>query len=394
MVARLSAAPTTHRPASPRTGRFPRSRSGWIDAGLRVAAVALLIQQFAAQSLLQHPSLLQPTLIGSDPANYYAAGQRLNLGHALYGPLQPGDIPTPDYPAIYPAPLLSPPLIAVLWRPLALLPFDVATTAWWLVGILLVVGLVLWCAARGGRTELVILVAVLLLGLPIAGLRKASYPYPGFDAPVAIGALSGNVNAYLAALFAVVWWSTSRVRGPGSPGSVESSPGQTQQIVVGLSSGDHETRAARNDSLAGSAVAVAAALKVTPLAGFVWLAAQDRRAAVGWGVIALSVLALLGLVGAGLSANVDYVGVALSGRVSPTLLSLPGIATTWLHLSPKGPIHLLPFAAIPIGVGGTWLLRHHPRASLAAAILTAIWGSPVVYPGNFVLLLAVATPSP
>jgi hypothetical protein len=56
-----------------------------------------------------------------DVYTYLAAAERLNVGHNLYGPLLPGDrfINTSIYE---PAPLISPPLIAVLWRPLAVLP--------------------------------------------------------------------------------------------------------------------------------------------------------------------------------------------------------------------------------------------------------------------------------
>jgi hypothetical protein len=381
--------------AQPLIDRLPRTRARWIDLGLRVLVIALLVEGFAAQALLQHPSLLNPAVIGSDPANYYAAGQRLNLGHPLYGPLQPGDIPVPGYPSIYPAPLLSPPLLAVAWRPLALLPFDVATTAWWMLGILFTVGLALWCAARGGRTELFVLIGVLILGLPLAYLRKAADPYLGFDSPVAIGALSGNINVGLTALLALGWWATMQPAA-ASTGREMARSGRPARDGVGPLEriGIHRSRRGGQDSIAASALSIAAALKVTPLAGFVWVAAQGRGAAVIKGLIGLVALGLVGLIGAGLTANVDYARVALGGHVGPTSLSLPGIAKTWLHMSLGGPARYLPFVAIPVGLAATWLLRHHPRGSLAAAILTSIWGSPVVYPGNFMLLLAVAIPYP
>ena len=56
-----------------------------------------------------------------DAFTYLAAGERLNVGHSLYGLLGgAGDRPLIDA-ALYPAPILSPPLIAVIWRPLAAL---------------------------------------------------------------------------------------------------------------------------------------------------------------------------------------------------------------------------------------------------------------------------------
>src|SRR5205823_2822366 len=63
---------------------------------------------------------------GSQPGDaytYLAAGQRLNAGHQLYA-LSPGDNPVQLNPPYWTVPLLSPPFMAVLWRPLALLPMD------------------------------------------------------------------------------------------------------------------------------------------------------------------------------------------------------------------------------------------------------------------------------
>ena len=44
----------------------------------------------SSRPTVQRPDLLNPSQVGSDPSNYLAAAQRLNAGHSLYGPLQPG----------------------------------------------------------------------------------------------------------------------------------------------------------------------------------------------------------------------------------------------------------------------------------------------------------------
>ena len=67
--------------------------------------------------------------IGQDTWNYLGAGERLNAGHSIYA-LVAGDRPILiELPST--VPLVSPPLVAVLWRPLALLPDWLAMWGWW-----------------------------------------------------------------------------------------------------------------------------------------------------------------------------------------------------------------------------------------------------------------------
>ena len=112
-----------------------------------VAAVGLLL---GAGSLVQH--------LGTDPLAdvhaYYDAGARLNAGEALYPPGADTNAPT-----FY----RYPPLLAVAFRPLAMLPFGVAAAAW---EALLVVALALTLARIGIRFRTAIAVGV--LALPIA----------------------------------------------------------------------------------------------------------------------------------------------------------------------------------------------------------------------------------
>jgi len=68
--------------------------------------------------------------VPGDAVTYAAAGQRLNAGHEIYR-LLPGDnlvLMEPPYP---PYPLLSPPLVAVIFRPLAVLPGLAGAWVWW-----------------------------------------------------------------------------------------------------------------------------------------------------------------------------------------------------------------------------------------------------------------------
>src|SRR5439155_1700663 len=58
-----------------------------------------------------------PAVPGSDAWNYLAAGERLNAGHPLYS-ISPGDRPIQLLPPYWTVPLLAPPPIAVVWRPL------------------------------------------------------------------------------------------------------------------------------------------------------------------------------------------------------------------------------------------------------------------------------------
>src|SRR5665811_226267 len=165
----------------------------WPVGVLRVVVVLLLAGQLYVTGAIERRDLLDPSHLGFDASNYYAAGQRLNVGHSLYGSLQRDDRPVPGYPAIYPAPLLSPPLIAVAWRPLALLPGTLSMDLWWFGGLALLTALTVAFAVVGKPRNLIVLATVLVLGLPLTLAAAARYPYLGFSSPVSLAALSGNV---------------------------------------------------------------------------------------------------------------------------------------------------------------------------------------------------------
>ncbi len=165
------------------------------------------------------------------------------------------------------------------------------------------------------------------------------------------------MNAYLVALFVLTWWASSR----GHP------------------------------RLAGSAAALATALKLGPVVLLWWFVTQRSWRSARAFAVAGAVFAVAGLVFAGLQANLDFAHLALGGDVKPAALSVTGMLQRLLKVPPSiaryGPI-----AATLIGLVAVALLRRHPRASFTAAILTTIYSSPVVLSGNFALLVAVAAP--
>jgi hypothetical protein len=157
-----------------------------------------------------------------DPWNYLAAGERLNAGHPLYA-LSPGDRPVILRPPWWSVPLLAPPPIAVLWRPLALLG-DASMYVWGFAGLMAVVASCVFLARRGA----VYLVAI-------------------FAQPLALTALSGNFSGFLLAMLIGAWVFRDR-----------------PWVVGGL-------------------IAAAAAVKLTPIALVLWLVATGRWRAVAAG---------------------------------------------------------------------------------------------------------------
>ncbi|HVA86977.1 MAG TPA: hypothetical protein VNF73_11770 [Candidatus Saccharimonadales bacterium] len=145
---------------------------GAVLTGLAVVAVAFWTWGFAIQFL------------GQDANSYLAAGERLNVGHTLYGPLQPGDRAVLFGPPYWTAPLVSPPLIAVLWRPFAT---PAGLVAWMIVdgaAVLAVCGYVLL-----KRLPLLLLVASMGVGLQLA---------------------AGNVSGFLVGGILLLWTKRDR----------------------------------------------------------------------------------------------------------------------------------------------------------------------------------------
>ena len=204
---------------------------------------------------------------------YLGAGERLNAGHPLYS-LSPGDRPIPIQPPFWTVPLVSPPLIAVIWRPLAALPGEAGVVIWWLASLLALGGSILYVVRRqplaGG-------LALILLSIPVA-----------------LEACLGNVNALLLAGAIATWhW--------------------------------------RDRPWAGAIVGVMAAVKLWPAILGLWLLAGDRRRAVAVFAGTVVVSAVVSLVGAGWDNHVAYLSVGQGVHASAFSLTwLLGIPWLWI----------------------------------------------------------------
>lgn len=132
----------------------------------------------------------------ADVRAYYDAGTRLNEGLPLY----PADA-DPNAAEFY----RYPPLLAIAFRPLALLPYPAAAAIWEAVVIASLVGTLWWIGLRRRETWL----AVGVLGLPIAwsvAVGQAQVPLTFLTAlgsPWAI-ALAANIKIFPALV--ALWW--------------------------------------------------------------------------------------------------------------------------------------------------------------------------------------------
>jgi Glycosyltransferase family 87 len=174
-----------------------------------------------------------------DSLTYYLAGLRLNSGHALYD-LRPDDVwlyGRPEYP------LYGPPLVAVMWRPLAAMP-----GGW---------GIIVWVIAMAFAA--LTAVFYLLLGTRgWAGLLMIPL-IPSLT--LLIG--TGNVDALVLAGSIAVWSLTAQ----------------------------------RRWRAAGILVGVLASLKLSPAILLIWLIATRRWEAVRWTIATGLILAVVVVVG-------------------------------------------------------------------------------------------------
>lgn len=282
------------------------------------------------------PWLSDPTTVGSDVSNYYAAGQRLNDGHDLYR-LRADDLPVPVLPPISTVPLISPPPVGVVWRPLALLPRDAAITAWWAVAALAMVVTTVWFTGLG---SLVVTLGVLALSTELA-----------------ITALSANLNAWLVGALAGVWLA----------------------------------RRADRPGVVGALVAISVAVKVLPIVLVVWLIVGRRWMELAWFVGVSALIGMISLVGAGLAAHLDWFEIArYTGTSGVAPASVPGV------LQALGTPSFVVSAAIPLtvvaGVTAIMALRHRPGPAFTAAIITIVLANPAVHDGSYALLLPALLP--
>jgi hypothetical protein len=300
---------------------------------LAVAVPALALGVLVVTSFLY----FQRGFIPGDAHNYLAAGERLNAGHPLYA-LSPGDRYVALKPPYWSVPLLSPPPIAVLWRPLAALPGESGVALWWAAAILSVVGVVLALLRR----------RPVLAGLAVLGLAI----------PITYEIGVGNVNAFLL-LGAVVFW---------------------RLLVAG------------RDGFAGALLAVLVAVKLTPVVLLLWLLAVGRRTALVAFVVAGAVCLDVSVLGGGIDAHRTYLEVLrMTSAAGASELSLAGLARS-AGVDP-GLAGLLPTAALALGCLLVVLLRQNPGASFAVAAVTLVVAWPVININTPALLLVALAPA-
>lgn len=241
-----------------------------------------------------------PWVPGSDAWNYLAAGERLNAGHPLYA-LSPGDRPIQLLPPYWTVPLLAPPPIAVVWRPLALLG-DPAMTLWATAGLLVTLGTSAWLVARGG-----LIVAALIAAMALALAEQS---------------LAGNANGFLFLALVLAWMFRSR------------------------------------PAVVGAVVAGAIVVKLTPAILLIWLMAAGRRRAVAATAAALIVIGVVSLLGAGFQNHLDWLRSVPAAAPAPTsiagltglppILVLVGLALAVAAIALRGDERLT-FSAAVVG---------------------------------------------
>jgi hypothetical protein len=281
----------------------PKRRLLW-RIGLGTGSIALALVQAERANLHR----LLP-----DAYTYFAAAKRLNDHHLLYQ-LSPGDLPVLLHPPYWSVPLLSPPFMAVVWRPLALLSYEHAAYIW----------LALLVLAMGWAAYQIFVVSPLAVAVAAPGL--------GF----LLG--SGNVHGFLFAALVAAWlW-----RGRTWPAAV---------------------------------LGVLTAAKVMPVVMMPWLISERRPKPIAAFLAAAVICGLIGLVGAGLDATLQYPGIMLSSAPQPISLA---------YLSH---IRWLSDALTVAGMAAALVLRG--RASYQVAVLTLVLFNPsgIGFAGSSLLVL-------
>jgi hypothetical protein len=132
-------------------------------------------------------------------------------------------------------------------------------------------------------------------------------------------------------------------------------------------------------------------LKLGPFALAWWLVVRRDWPAVKAFAATVMALGIVGLVGAGLDANLAFARLTLSAGVSPSSLSIAWILHTRLGLD-SHIANLGTMAATLVGLALVYATRRRTRLSFLLTILVVIYCSPVVLVGNFALLLAAVAP--
>ena len=300
---------------------------------LTFAAVGVALGLLAAVQVIY----FERGLVPGDAYVYLAAGERLNAGHELYA-LQPGDRPVEIKPPDWTVPLVSPPPIAVLWRPLAALPNELGVWIWYAAQLLALAGVLV---ALLRRIPLHTAIALVVLVIPTV---------------YEIGV--GNVNSFLLLGMVLVW----------------------------------RTATSGRDDVAGVLGAAMTAVKVTPAVTGWWLLVAGRVR--GFTAFVVGGLVILGvsILGAGFDTHLEYLRI-LTDRsvvgVSP--ISVGGLAAQ--VGMPLAVANLMPALCAALGLVAVWVTRRDLALSYRVAVVTMILGSPAVQVNWFILLYALLGPT-
>jgi hypothetical protein len=272
-----------------------------------------------------------------DVVTYLAAGERLNAGHELYA-LSEGDRPLLIAPPYFTVPLVSPPLIGAMWRPIALLPEPIAVGGWWIA--------MLACLATA--------VAMVLRAPRLIG-TVALYV---LAVPLGLEAVQGNINALILLGMLVAWR---------------------------LYQGDRT-------EVAAAILGALAVLKVTPAVLVVWIVVVAGRRGLVGAAAGIAVATVLSLTGAGLDSHLEYLAILRDpAAVAPTDLSVAGwlrfLGVEWETAARAG------FIVTAVGIVGVIAARRRPELSFRIAVVTLVLGTPAVYVNTFLLLLAALAPT-
>jgi hypothetical protein len=295
--------------------------------GYLIAAAGLALTWYFFSTLF-----LPNNLIGNDGVTYLAAAERLNAGHQLYA-IVPGDRYVFGYGSpCCPYALMSPPPIAVLWRPLMVLGPVLALLVWDWINALAVIATV----------GLMLVRRPLPTGLLIVGLSL----------PLAMETLLGNVNGLLVAGIAATW-------------------------LLGRSG---------RYGAAGALIGLMAAIKLWPALLLVWFISQRRFDAVKGFVVGAAVVGVISVVGAGLGAHIEYLTTVAPAGAGLTSLADIVQAATGVR------IPWIAYAVLVFGTIETIALRSQPRLAWGAIVLTLVFGSPVFHVGTLILLFGAIVP--
>lgn len=296
-----------------------------------IATIGFLCVGFVTWFWLSHASGQTP----GDTQNYILAGLRLNVGHPLYG-YGPGDVHVVPISGGADYPLFSPPLIAVLFRPIVLLPAN-GQYIWWvsmdLLEILAIIALVLRAPLAAG-------LALIPLSLSVGMAMQV-----------------GNVDCLVLPGLLLTWcWL---VRG-------------------------HNDRA-------GLAIALLASLKLTPVIFVWWLFVTGRRRAAGVAIGCGIALAFVAMLGSEPMIFLRFYEVTMANLLAPASdLGPPGLARA-VGL-PAVVVAWLPRAVLLGGAAVMWATRRRPGVSWATGACLMWLASPVVALHTLALALVAIAP--